>query len=56
MSEPRYLEGDEYALNGVELDIVKCKECESEYDYAQYRSYTCVECEDKAIMRERQRA
>jgi DNA-directed RNA polymerase subunit RPC12/RpoP len=55
VSEPRYLSGDEYALNGVELDIVKCKECASEYDYAQYRSYTCSDCEDKMIARERER-
>ena len=55
MSEPRYLIGDEYALNGVELDIVKCKECASEYDYAQYHSYTCSDCEDKMITRERER-
>jgi hypothetical protein len=55
MPEPRYLEGDDYALNGVELDIVKCKECAGEYDYAQYHSYTCSECEDKAITRERER-
>ena len=49
MPEPRYLMGDEYALNGAELDIVKCKECASEYDYAQYRSYTCSDCEDKQV-------
>ncbi len=30
MSEPRYLEGDEYALTGTELDIVKRKECASD--------------------------
>ena len=52
MSEPRYLEGDEYALTGTELDIVKCKECASEYDYAEYHSYTCSDCEDKMIKRE----
>ena len=56
MSEPRYLEGDEYALNGVELDIIKCKECANEYDYAEYHSYTCSDCEDKTITRERQKA
>jgi len=55
MAEPRYLEGDDYALNGVELDIVKCKECASEYDYAEYHSYTCSDCEDKMIARERER-
>jgi hypothetical protein len=55
MSEPRYLEGDEYALNGAELDIVRCKECAGEYDYAQYHSYTCSDCEDKMIARERER-
>jgi len=55
VSEPRYLEGDDYALNGVELDIVKCKECASEYDYAEYHSYTCSDCEDKMIARERER-
>jgi hypothetical protein len=55
MAEPRYLMGDEYALNGVELDIVKCKECAGEYDYAQYHSYTCSDCEDKMIARERER-
>jgi len=53
MSEPRYLSGDEYAHTGVELDIVKCKECVSEYDYAEYHSYTCSDCEDKIIKRER---
>ena len=55
MSEPRYLEGDEYALTGTELDIVKCKECASEYDYAEYHSYTCSDCEDKMIAKERER-
>ena len=55
MSEPRYLEGDDHALNGVEFDIVKCKECESEYDYAQYHSYTCSDCEDKIIKRQKER-
>ena len=54
MSEPRYLSGDEYAHNGVELDIVKCKECASEYDYAEYHSYTCSDCEDKIIKREKE--
>jgi DNA-directed RNA polymerase subunit RPC12/RpoP len=55
MAEPRYLMGDEYALTGTELDIVKCKECASEYDYAEYHSYTCSDCEDKMISRERER-
>ena len=55
MAEPRYLMGDEYALTGTELDIVKCKECASEYDYAEYHSYTCSDCEDKMIERERER-
>jgi predicted RNA-binding Zn-ribbon protein involved in translation (DUF1610 family) len=53
MSEPRYLSGDEYAHTGVELDIVKCKECGSEYDYAEYHSYTCSDCEDEIIKREK---
>jgi len=55
VSEPRYLSGDEYAHTGVELDIVKCKECASEYDYAEYHSYTCSDCEDKIIKREKER-
>jgi Zn finger protein HypA/HybF involved in hydrogenase expression len=55
MGEPRYLSGDEYAHTGVELDIVKCKECASEYDYAEYHSYTCSDCEDKRVKRERGR-
>jgi hypothetical protein len=55
VSQPRYLMGDDYALNGVEMDIVKCKECASEYDYAQYHSYTCSDCEDKMVARERER-
>jgi len=53
VSEPAYLFGDDYALRGVEEDIVKCKECGSEFDYAYYRSYTCSECEDLIIKRER---
>lgn len=49
MAEPRYLSGDDYAHNGVELDIVKCNECGSEFDYSQYHSKTCSECEDKIV-------
>jgi hypothetical protein len=56
VSEPRYLMGDDYALNGVEEDIVKCKECGSEFDYAYYHSRTCSDCEDLMIKRERERA
>ena len=55
MSEPRYLMGDDYALNGVEEDIVKCKECSTEFDYSYYRSHICSDCEDLIIKRERGR-
>jgi hypothetical protein len=55
MSEPRYLEGDEYALTGGYEDLVNCKECKREYDRIEYRSDTCSDCEDLMIKRERER-
>ena len=51
MSEPRYLSGDEFALNGGYEDLVNCKECKAEYDRTEYQSDTCSDCEDKLIAR-----
>jgi len=55
MAEPRYLEGDEYALNGGYEELVDCKECKKEFDQLEYRSDTCSECEDKQVKREKER-
>jgi hypothetical protein len=55
VSEPRYLEGDEFALSGGYEELVNCKECAVEYDRTEYRSDTCSECEDKRVARERAR-
>jgi DNA-directed RNA polymerase subunit RPC12/RpoP len=54
MSEPRYLSGDEFALNGGYEELVNCKECKAEFDQVEYRSDTCSECEDKRVMREKE--
>jgi len=55
MAEPRYLEGDEYALTGGYEELVDCKECKKEFDQVEYRSDTCSECEDKQVKREKER-
>jgi hypothetical protein len=51
MPEPRYLMGDEYALNGGYEELINCKECGIMYDRIEYRSNTCSDCEDKMIAR-----
>ncbi len=56
MSEPRYLEGDDYALTGGYEELINCLVCSKEYDRVEYRSDTCSDCEDEMIMRERVRA
>ena len=47
MSEPRYLSGDSYALTGGYDEIINCDVCNKEFDRIEYRSDTCVECEDE---------
>ncbi len=54
MSEPRYLSGDEYALNGGYEDLINCNECDVMFDRVEYQSDTCSECEDKMIKREKE--
>ena len=54
MSEPRYLEGDEFALSGGYEELINCKECAVEYDRTEYQSDTCSDCEDKRVMREKE--
>ena len=46
--------GDTYAYrNGSDpvfwddSDYIKCDKCEREYDYKEYRSFTCSECESE---------
>ena len=53
MSEPRYLSGDEFALNGGYEELVNCNKCDVMFDRAEYQSDTCSECEDKIIKREK---
>ena len=53
VSEPRYLEGDEFALSGGYEELINCKECAVEFDSTEYQSDTCSECEDKRVMREK---
>ena len=55
MSEPRYLEGDEYAYNGGYEELIDCNICKKMFDRAEYRSDTCSECEDELIKREKAR-
>jgi hypothetical protein len=54
VSEPRYLEGDEYALSGGYEELINCKKCAVEFDRTEYQSDTCSECEDKRVMREKE--
>ena len=54
MSEPRYLEGDEFALSGGYEELVNCNECNVVFDQVEYRSETCSDCEDKRVMREKE--
>jgi hypothetical protein len=54
MSEPRYLSGDEFALSGGYEELVNCNECDVVFDQVEYRSDTCLECEDKRVMREKE--
>lgn len=30
-----------------EADIIKCNLCPNEYDYKEYRSFVCFECESE---------
>jgi DNA-directed RNA polymerase subunit RPC12/RpoP len=54
MSEPRWLDGDDFALNEDFQDLINCKECSVEYDRTEYQSDTCSDCEDKRVMREKE--
>lgn len=62
MSGPYWLDGDDVA-RGIAPDtagyINTCVECGIEFDYREYNSDTCVECEDNAmaekVKRERER-
>ena len=45
MSEPRYLMGDSAAL--AEYEIINCDVCSKEFNRSEYRSDTCVNCEDE---------
>jgi hypothetical protein len=47
MSEPLYLSGDDYAHNGGYEDLINCDDCGTEFDRNEYRSDTCVNCENK---------
>ena len=49
MSEPRYLSGDDYALNGGYEELINCNKCGTEFDRTQYKSETCSACEDKEM-------
>ena len=51
MPEPRYLLGDDYALNEGYEERINCVICSKEYDRVEYRSDTCSDCEDKMIAR-----
>ena len=53
MYEPRYLSGDEYALNGGYEDLIDCNECGVMFDRVEYQSDTCSDCEDKRVKREK---
>ena len=53
MSEPRYLSGDEYALNGGYEELIDCNECGVMFDRVEYQSDTCSDCEDEIIKREK---
>jgi hypothetical protein len=52
MSEPRYLFGDEYAYNGGYEELINCDTCAVEFDRAEYKSDTCVNCENERVKRE----
>jgi hypothetical protein len=54
MSEPRWLDGDDFALNEDFQDLINCKECSAVYDRTEYQSDTCSDCEDKRVMREKE--
>ena len=54
MVEPRYLSGDEFALNGGYEELVNCNECDVVFDQVEYRSDTCSECEDKRVAKEKE--
>jgi hypothetical protein len=30
-------------------DMIKCDVCNSEYDYKEYKSFTCSECESEGL-------
>ena len=48
MSEPYWLEGDDAARGMLpDEDIITCEECGEEFDYKQYKSFTCEECENQ---------
>ena len=49
MSEPRWLDGDDFALNEDFQDLINCKECSAVYDRLEYESDTCSDCEDIMI-------
>jgi hypothetical protein len=53
MSEPRYLFGDDYAYNGGYEELINCDTCAVEFDRAEYRSDTCVNCENERVKREK---
>ena len=55
MSEPRYLMGDEAALDEYADELINCNKCKKVFDRVEYRSDTCSECEDKEVKRERER-
>jgi hypothetical protein len=47
MPEPRYLSGDTYALSGGYEELIDCDVCVKEFDRTEYRSDTCVNCENE---------
>lgn len=47
MPEPRYLSGDTYALSGGYEELIDCDVCGKEFDRTEYRSDTCVNCENE---------
>jgi len=47
VSEPRYLSGDTYALSGGYEELINCDVCTKEFDRTEYRSDTCVNCENE---------
>jgi hypothetical protein len=56
MSEPRYLFGDDYAYNGGYEELINCDTCAVEFDRVEYKSDTCVNCENERVKREKARA